>query len=83
LRDEELWSLALAQERMLITTDKGFTQHREGRHSGILVIRLRQPNRLKINSAVLLAMGRFTARQWPGLLVVMRDRTMSVLRQRR
>jgi len=82
LHDEELWTLALAEERMLITTDKGFTERRHDRHSGILVVRLRQPNRLKIHSAVLLAMERFATRQWPGLLVVMRDRTMSVSRQR-
>lgn len=83
LPDAGLWTLALAEERMLITTDKGFTERRRDRHSGILVVRLRQPNRHKIHNAVLLAMGRFAERQWPGLLVVMRDQTMSVSRQRR
>jgi hypothetical protein len=82
LRNVDLWALALGEERMLITTDKGFTERRRDQHSG-MVVRLRQPNRLKIHGAVLLAMGRFAARQWPGLLVVMRDRTMSVSRQRR
>src|ERR1019366_1673677 len=82
LSDADLWTLALAQERMLITTDKGFTERRGDRHSGILVVRLRQPNRHKIHNAVMLAMGRFAAPQWPGLLVVMRDQTMSVSRQR-
>jgi predicted nuclease of predicted toxin-antitoxin system len=80
--DTGLWALALAEERMLITTDKGFTERRGDRHSGILVVRLRQPNRHKIHNAVMLAIGRFAARQWPGLLVVMRDQTMSVSRQR-
>jgi predicted nuclease of predicted toxin-antitoxin system len=83
LPDAGLWTLALAGERMLITTDKGFTERRRDRHSGILVVRLRQPNRHKIHNAVLLAMGRFAEPQWPGLLVVMRDQTMSVSRQRR
>jgi predicted nuclease of predicted toxin-antitoxin system len=83
LPDANLWTLALAEERMLITTDKGFTERRRDRHSGILVVRLRQPNRHKIHNAVLLAMARFAERQWPGLLVVMRDQTMSVSRQRR
>lgn len=82
LHDVDLWTLALVEQRMLITTDKGFTERRHDQHSGIMVVRLRQPNRLKIHSAVLLAMGRFNAWQWPGLLVVMRDRTMSVLRRR-
>jgi predicted nuclease of predicted toxin-antitoxin system len=83
LPDTELWTLALAEERMLITTDKGFTERRHARHAGIMVIRLRQPNRHKIHNAILLAMGRIAERQWPGLLVVMRDQTMSVSRQRR
>jgi predicted nuclease of predicted toxin-antitoxin system len=82
LPDADLWTLALAEKRMLITTDKGFTERRHDRHSGILIVRLRQPNRHKIHNAVMLAMGRFTERQWPGLLVVMRDQTMSVSRQR-
>ena len=59
--DTGLWAL----ERMLITTDKGFTERRGDRHSGILVVRLRQPNRHKIHNAVMLAIGRFAARQWP------------------
>ena len=80
LPDAELWALARSEARMLITTDKGFTERRHARHEGILVVRLRQPNRHKIHNAVLLAMGRFTERQWPGLLVVMRDQTMSVSR---
>jgi predicted nuclease of predicted toxin-antitoxin system len=82
LHDIDLWTLALAEQRMLITTDKGFTERRHDPHGGIMVVRLRQPNRLKIHGAVLLAMGRFAPPQWPGLLVVMRDRTMSVSRQR-
>jgi predicted nuclease of predicted toxin-antitoxin system len=67
LPDANLWTLGLAEERMLITTDKGFTERRRDRH--------------KIHNAVLLAMGRFAERQWSGLLVVMRDQTMSVSRQ--
>ena len=67
LPDANLWTLGLAEERMLITTDKGFTERRRDRH--------------KNHNAVLLAMGRFAERQWSGLLVVMRDQTMSVSRQ--
>jgi predicted nuclease of predicted toxin-antitoxin system len=54
--DTALWALALAEEGMLITTDKGFTERRGDRHSGIQVVRLRQPNRHKIHNAVMLAM---------------------------
>ena len=82
LPDANLWSMALAEGRVLVTTDKGFTERRSDRHSGILVVRLRQPNRHRIHHAALIALGRFAERQWPGLLVVMRDQTMSVSRQR-
>ncbi len=62
---------------MLVTTDKAFTAYRSVQHPGILVVRLRQPNRLKIHAAVMLAFGRFRETQWPGLLVVVRDTTVS------
>src|ERR1043166_2122108 len=70
LMDSDLWSLALAERRLLITSDKGFTEYRGGAHYGILIIRLRQPNRLKIHQSVMLAIERFQELEWPGLLVV-------------
>jgi predicted nuclease of predicted toxin-antitoxin system len=76
-RDLELWALAMAERRMLITTDKGFAEHRGLAHPGILIVRLRQPNRLNIHESVIHAIGRFQEKEWPGLLVVMRDTTMS------
>lgn len=80
LSDCGLWSLAQAENRMLVTTDKGFTEYRAVPHAGILVVRLRQPNRWKIHRAVMLAIGRFQELEWPGLLVVVRDTTMSTSR---
>ena len=78
--DEVLWQMVQKQGRLLITTDKGFTQHREESHHGILIVRLRQPNRYKIHQRVMQAMSRFEAEKWPGLLVVMRDVVQSVWR---
>jgi predicted nuclease of predicted toxin-antitoxin system len=77
LVDADLWSLAMAEGRLLITTDKGFTEHRGAPHHGILIARLRQPNRLKIHRSVMHAIVRFHEAEWPGLLVVMRDTTIS------
>ncbi len=34
--DETLWQIAQREKRLLITTDKGFTHHREESHHGIL-----------------------------------------------
>ena len=78
--DSELWALAIAESRVLITTDKGFTEYRSATHHGILIVRLRQPNRQKIHHAIMPIVARFTALEWPNLLVVVRDTTMSISR---
>lgn len=44
MSDELLWAKVQAEQRLLITTDKGFVEYRDEAHWGILVIRLRQPN---------------------------------------
>lgn len=79
--DDILWKMAQEESRLLITTDKGFTQYRSEMHHGILIVRLRQPNRHKIHRRVMQAMAYFVAENWRGLLVVMRDRIQSVWRR--
>lgn len=78
--DQELWQKAVQQKRLLITTDKGFAEHRDERHYGILIIRLKQPSRVKIHQRVLQALKRYAVNQWPGLMVVMRDTFQSTWR---
>jgi len=78
--DDALWEAAQQEGRLLITTDKGFAQHRDESHFGILVVRLRQPNRHRIHERVMQAMSQFTAGEWPGMLVVMRDVVQSIWR---
>ena len=78
--DPGLWDVATAEGRLLITTDKGFTEYRSAAHHGILIVRLRQPNALRIHESVIRALERFQDAEWPGLLVVMRDATMSTSR---
>ena len=51
MQDDALWEMAQQEERLLMTTDKGFTQYRAVPHHGILIIRLRRPNRHKIHNA--------------------------------
>ena len=80
ITDDALWEIAQQEGRLLITTDKGFTQHREELHYGILLVRLRQPNRHKIHERVMQAMALFAAEEWCGSLVVMRDVMQSVWR---
>ena len=81
LSDELLWDKAQREQRLLITTDRGFSHHRDRDHFGILVISLRMPNRYKIHERIIEAIRRFSSNQWPGLLVVMRDKVMSTWQQ--
>jgi predicted nuclease of predicted toxin-antitoxin system len=78
--DENVWRLAQQEKRVLITTDKGFVHHRGEHHSGVLIVLLKQPNRVKIHERVLQALSQYQAEQWPGLLMVMRDTVQSVSR---
>ncbi|MDI6779773.1 MAG: DUF5615 family PIN-like protein [Bacteroidota bacterium] len=78
LYDKQLWEIAQQEDRLFITTDKSFAQYRGFSHSGILIIRLRQPNRYKIHKRVMSAFSQFSATEWKGMIVIMRDKTMSV-----
>ncbi len=77
MTDELLWKTAQKEKRLLITTDKGFTIYRHVAHYGILIIRLKQPTRLKIHQHIMQAIAKYSVQDWPGLLVVMRDSVQS------
>ena len=79
--DESLMDIVQKDGRLLITTDKGFTQFRNEHHFGLLIIRIRRPNRQKIHKRILQAMSNFSTEEWHGLLVVMRDTAQSVWRE--
>ena len=53
--DELLWKKVQEEKCLLITTDKGFSVYRDELHYGILIIRLKQPTRLKIHQRVMLS----------------------------
>ncbi len=78
MSDEALWELAQQEERLMITTDVGFTQYRFEQHYGILIIALKQPNRDKIHERIMLAIAQFREEQWPGIIVTMKDVVQSV-----
>ena len=80
IEDRDLWVTAVTGQRGLISTDKGFTVYRSVLHNGILIVRLRQPNRHKIHNAVMHVVSLFRDEEWLNLLVVVRDRTMSISR---
>ena len=80
MQDDALWEMAQREERLLITTDRGFTRYRTVSHHGMLIIRLRRPSRHKIHQRIMQALRQFDDAQWPGLLVVMRDVARSTWR---
>ncbi len=80
LVDDLLWNDAQREQRILITTDKGFVSRRNEKHHGVLIVRLRQPNEQKIHHRVMQALRRFAEKDWPGLTVVMRDLAQSIWR---
>lgn len=80
MSDDLLWKLVRKEGRVLITTDKGFVQHRSESHHGLLVVRLRQPNEQKIHERVMQAIDHFSDDEWRGLTLVMRDTVQSVTR---
>ncbi|MBI4411040.1 MAG: DUF5615 family PIN-like protein [Deltaproteobacteria bacterium] len=82
LSDEKIWEWVRRDGRMLITTDLGFATHRAEKHNGVLIIRLKKPNRQKIHERVLKAMLRYRAEEWPGMIVVMQDRVQRVWKAR-
>ena len=83
MEDDSVWEMAQRHKRLLITTDKRFARNRYEKHYGILIVRLKQPNKHKIHQKVITAMSRFNEREWTGLTVVMRDRFHSIWRAKR
>jgi predicted nuclease of predicted toxin-antitoxin system len=82
VQDDILWEMEQQAERLLITTDKGFTQYRMTRHQGVLMIQLRRPNRQSIHARIMQAMTQLSEQECSGLLVVMRDVAQSTWRAR-
>lgn len=80
LPDDLLWEKVQRENRLLITTDKGFADYRAELHYGILIVRLRQPNEQKIHARIMQAINQYSESEWRGLLLVMRDTVQSVWR---
>src|ERR1043165_1861928 len=74
--DDTLWRTAQEAQAILITTDKGFVHRRDEANWGILVVRLRQPNRQKIHAKVLHALAEYA--DWRNLTIVMQDTVMRI-----
>ena len=78
ISDDEVWKIVQKEQRLLITTDKGFAQKRHEKNNGILIVKLKQPNRLKIHQKVMQAILRFKEKEWSGMTVIMQDSIHSI-----
>ena len=76
--DNQLWLIAQQTKRLLITTDKGFTRFRNIPHFGLVIVRLRKPNRMKIHEKVMQAFNQTHEENWQGKMMVMQDAIQSV-----
>jgi predicted nuclease of predicted toxin-antitoxin system len=81
--DEDIWQMLQKEKMLLITTDKGFMEKRREKHYGILIVRLKQPNRLKIHQKVMKAIRLFKEDDWKVLTVAMQDTFHSVWKPKR
>lgn len=75
LKDNVLWQLAQQEERILLTTDKGFSEYRYEAHFGILIIALKKSSEELIQERVEKAL---KSRRWRGVLCVMKESGMSI-----
>ena len=83
ISDEVLWDIAQHEKRLVVTTDKGFSHYRNQAHAGILIIRLKKPNRIKIHQRAIAAIKKYSEKQWYGRIVVMKDAVQSTWKFRK
>jgi predicted nuclease of predicted toxin-antitoxin system len=82
ITDEVICQKAQHENRLFITNDNAFSIHRDEVHRDILVVRLKQPTRIKIHQRVIQAITKYSEQQWHGLMVVMRDSVQSSWKSR-
>jgi predicted nuclease of predicted toxin-antitoxin system len=81
--DSEIWQAAQRESRFLITQDLDFSDLRQfapGSHHGILLVRLRSPNRKDLIERIAELFQKESVGQWAGCFVVATERKIRVLR---
>ncbi len=83
VKDEELWSVAQDEQRLLITQDLDFSDNRRfqpGFHHGIILVRLRRPGREALFRKVLELFKSENVENWLGSFVVVTDHKIRINR---
>lgn len=78
--DQKIWELCQKECRLLVTTDLGFSHYRYQSHFGLLVVRLKQPNKAKIHDRVIHLIKKIRSEEWIGLLVIAQDQVQRIWR---
>jgi predicted nuclease of predicted toxin-antitoxin system len=81
--DHEIWEAAQKESRFLITQDLDFSDLRRfapGSHHGILLVRLRSPNRRDLIERVEELFQKENVNEWAGCFVVTTERKVRVLK---
>lgn len=84
--DVEVWEAAQRESRFLITQDLDFADSRKfapGSHQGMLLLRLRSPNRRALIERIEELFQKEDVGEWPGCFVVATERKIRVLRPAR
>lgn len=80
--DSAIWEAAQTESRFLVTQDLDFSDVRKfvpGSHHGILLVRLRAPNRRNLVSRLLELFREEGVERWAGCFVVATERKIRVL----
>jgi predicted nuclease of predicted toxin-antitoxin system len=81
--DADIWEATQKEARFLITQDLDFPDLRKftpGSHQGILIVRLRSPNRRELAERIAELFQKENAGNWTGCFVVATERKIRVIR---
>jgi predicted nuclease of predicted toxin-antitoxin system len=81
--DSEIWAAAQSESRFLITQDMDFSDTRRftpGTHHGLLLVRLRSPNRRNLSERIQELFRSEDVVHWVGCFVVATERKIRVLK---
>jgi predicted nuclease of predicted toxin-antitoxin system len=81
--DNRIWAAAQAEHRYLITQDLDFSDIRQfipGTHCGILLVRLRSPDRQSLLQRIAHIFEHETVTDWAGCFVVATERKIRITR---
>jgi predicted nuclease of predicted toxin-antitoxin system len=81
--DSEIWEAAQRESRCLITQDLDFSDSRKfvpGSHHGILLVRLRSPNRRNLIERIVELFQKESVGEWAGCFIAATERKIRIVR---